>query len=187
MGFGIPVNALPFTDGGERKVTNHRKWIGRRRVKEDALRKFGTFNGIELPGKFHVIISYRYIFALMMRSYFSAAVNGSHWFMPVSITTDTCLTMQNIMVLLQVASISCLGVVSPTNSTREISGKAVSTLIYPSVSQNWFVVFASHLINVYLNCLSTDFTSSLRPTGASTAKNPEAQRNSLPNACWSCC
>lgn len=55
MAFGIPVNALPVTDGGERKVTNHSKWIGRRRVKEDALRKFGAFNGIELPGKFHAI------------------------------------------------------------------------------------------------------------------------------------
>jgi hypothetical protein len=52
MSFGIPVNVLPVTDDGERKTANHSKWLSRRKAKEEALATSGSFQGIDLPGKF---------------------------------------------------------------------------------------------------------------------------------------
>jgi hypothetical protein len=56
MSYGIPAHAIPVSDEGTRKVTNHSKWLNRRQVKEEAIAKFGQFQGIDLPGGFDILL-----------------------------------------------------------------------------------------------------------------------------------
>jgi hypothetical protein len=47
--FGVPTKSFPVTYDGELKNTNHLKWLARRKVKESALKKYGYFEGIDMP------------------------------------------------------------------------------------------------------------------------------------------
>jgi hypothetical protein len=56
LSFGLPSSSLPFTDEGELKTDNHKKWIKRRIVKEQELHRFGVFTGIDLPSRNDVLL-----------------------------------------------------------------------------------------------------------------------------------
>jgi hypothetical protein len=56
LSFGVPTHLLPFTSEGELKMDNHKKWVQRRIVKEDELRRSGVFPGIELPCRNDVLL-----------------------------------------------------------------------------------------------------------------------------------
>ena len=56
MTFGIPVETFPVTYDGELKTTNHAKWLARRQSKDYKLQERGIFTGIDLPGKFDVLL-----------------------------------------------------------------------------------------------------------------------------------
>ena len=47
---------MPVTLDGELKVSNHLKWIIKRRVKDLAVRTTGHFNKIDLPGRDDVLV-----------------------------------------------------------------------------------------------------------------------------------
>jgi hypothetical protein len=55
LSFGLPSSFLPFTDEGDLKTDNHKKWIQRRIVKEQELRLAGVFSGIDLPSRNDVL------------------------------------------------------------------------------------------------------------------------------------
>jgi hypothetical protein len=57
MTFGVPVQVLPVTYDGELKTTNHLKWIARRKVKDTKMiDKTGVFDGVDLPGRYDVLL-----------------------------------------------------------------------------------------------------------------------------------
>jgi hypothetical protein len=49
MSFGVPIGALPVTYDDKLKTTAHLHWLDRRRIKETAIRKGESFDGIDLP------------------------------------------------------------------------------------------------------------------------------------------
>jgi hypothetical protein len=56
MTFGVPVEFLPVTYTGERKPTNHSKWIAKRKIKDAKLEMTGVFAGIDIPGQHDVLL-----------------------------------------------------------------------------------------------------------------------------------
>eukprot|EP00980_Cylindrotheca_fusiformis_P029225 scaffold22759_cov98-Cylindrotheca_fusiformis.AAC.2 len=54
--FGIPVEEFPFTADGDVQLTNHAKWMGKRRKKEAYLRKYPPIEGaVDLPSNNDVL------------------------------------------------------------------------------------------------------------------------------------
>ena len=56
MTFGIPVEVCPLTLDGEPKLANHLKWLKKREIKDEAIRRTGVFNKIDLPGFSDVLV-----------------------------------------------------------------------------------------------------------------------------------
>ena len=56
MTFGVPVSHFPVSYEGNLKTTVHSKWLARRVVKETALQSVGTFEGIDLPRTYDVLL-----------------------------------------------------------------------------------------------------------------------------------
>eukprot|EP00980_Cylindrotheca_fusiformis_P018412 scaffold6052_cov118-Cylindrotheca_fusiformis.AAC.25 len=56
MSFGIPVEEFPFTANGDVQLANHIEWMGRRRKKEEYLRKHPPIEGaVDLPSNYDVL------------------------------------------------------------------------------------------------------------------------------------
>jgi hypothetical protein len=55
LSFGLPSELLPLTSECKLKTGNHKKWIQRRIVKEQELRRVGVFSGIDLPSRNDVL------------------------------------------------------------------------------------------------------------------------------------
>jgi hypothetical protein len=51
MTFGVPVEAFPINFHGDPpvRITNHAKWIARRKAKDEIIERTGRFDGIDLP------------------------------------------------------------------------------------------------------------------------------------------
>jgi len=49
MGYGIPVDAFPVSDGGVVKKTNFNRWISKHCSREETLLRTGTFSGVDIP------------------------------------------------------------------------------------------------------------------------------------------
>jgi hypothetical protein len=56
MTFGVPVQSLPLDLDGHLKTTNHAKWIARRQVRDELVKKTGRFDGIDLPAMNDVLL-----------------------------------------------------------------------------------------------------------------------------------
>jgi hypothetical protein len=56
MTYGIPVDALPVTHQGDVRTPNHKKWLARRKTKDDQIVEGEAFLGIDLPGRNDVIL-----------------------------------------------------------------------------------------------------------------------------------
>jgi hypothetical protein len=55
LSFGLPGSFLPFTEEGDLKTDNHKKWLLRRIAKEKELHQVGVFSGIDLPSRNDVL------------------------------------------------------------------------------------------------------------------------------------
>jgi hypothetical protein len=57
MTFGLPVEFFPLTVDAELKNSIHLKWIQRRHIKDETLKRFESFDKIDLPGTMDVIVA----------------------------------------------------------------------------------------------------------------------------------
>jgi hypothetical protein len=56
LGFGIPVDLIPFSQNGAIKKTNLNRWIAKNIARETELALRGTFSGIDLPTRNDVLM-----------------------------------------------------------------------------------------------------------------------------------
>jgi hypothetical protein len=57
MTFGVPVETLPFNEGGTAiRMANHAKWIARRQAKDEIMKRTGRFDGLDLPAMNDVLL-----------------------------------------------------------------------------------------------------------------------------------
>jgi hypothetical protein len=56
MAYGIDVESFPLSNDGEVKTTHHLRWMAKRKIKEAALQRVGSFPGIDLPGRNDVLL-----------------------------------------------------------------------------------------------------------------------------------
>jgi hypothetical protein len=56
MTFGIPVQHLPVTHEGGLKTANHLKWIARRRIMDNCLKRGAPFDAVDLPRRDDVLL-----------------------------------------------------------------------------------------------------------------------------------
>jgi hypothetical protein len=65
MSFGVPVETLPFNDGGTAiRMANHAKWIARRQTKDEIMKRTGKFDGLDLPAMNDVLLGRGKTFAM---------------------------------------------------------------------------------------------------------------------------
>jgi hypothetical protein len=59
MTFGVPTKSIPISYDGTLKVASHRKWIAKRKAKDNLLKETGCgldFEGIDVPGPNDIIL-----------------------------------------------------------------------------------------------------------------------------------
>jgi hypothetical protein len=54
--FGFPVHIIPVTSGNKLKTAAHLKWMAKQQSRDTAIRQFGDFEGIHLPGSCDILL-----------------------------------------------------------------------------------------------------------------------------------
>lgn len=56
MTFGFPVQIIPVTSGNKLKTATHLKCAAKQQSRDMAIRQFGAFEGIDLPGSYDILL-----------------------------------------------------------------------------------------------------------------------------------